>query len=381
MARSRSPLLLLCCLAVISAHVEPPTNVSLQCHNLHNILKWDYGILLPGIKFKVNIRPYDSEHQVLWVEPPTLQADLSFLSDPFSSYLIDVAAVVGENESITAPTDGISFSYFQDMQTIQKCSLDLPPVNVTNKPNDEILLSFIHPLRYHKQGRNLSDSQKKTCLGIRSQHCFNYEIVVNNQNEHHAWCSEDICEKTLPVNPSWNKHCVNITGEVDLMAVKSTQLYCSMPAEEIPPMPNSYIYIIIGVLSCVTFVIVAIFFYKEMTRPSTKFPLSLVIGTKSRNRAETFQDQFTVAAVEPSSPTPLLPQSSEESESSSAGTSLAEPDFHLSIVVSDREQDESIVVDEGHENDGHGYMEGNNLEEDEEDETENPSSGYEKRNA
>lgn len=36
--------------------VEPPTNVTLHCHNLDNIVEWTYSHLVPGIKFRVDIR-------------------------------------------------------------------------------------------------------------------------------------------------------------------------------------------------------------------------------------------------------------------------------------------------------------------------------------
>lgn len=59
----------------------------------------------------------------LWVNAPTLQADVSSLSDPYDDYILDVTAVLGANESDNAPPDGIIFSYFMSSPAELKCEL------------------------------------------------------------------------------------------------------------------------------------------------------------------------------------------------------------------------------------------------------------------
>lgn len=69
-----------------------------------------------------------SETKPKWVEPPTLQVDLSKLSNPNFSYLgfpndytVYVTALVGSNKSNSTPQQGISFSYYQNSLTHHKC--------------------------------------------------------------------------------------------------------------------------------------------------------------------------------------------------------------------------------------------------------------------
>lgn len=59
----------------------------------------------------------------LWVDPPTLQANVSSLSDPNDDYSLDVTAVLGVNESVNAPPNGIDFSYFVSSPAKLKCEL------------------------------------------------------------------------------------------------------------------------------------------------------------------------------------------------------------------------------------------------------------------
>ena len=57
------------------------------------------------------------------MDPPPLKADISFLSDPANEYSVQVIAVIGQDESDPAPSDGLSFSYFKDTQEDQQCEL------------------------------------------------------------------------------------------------------------------------------------------------------------------------------------------------------------------------------------------------------------------
>lgn len=56
-----------------------------------------------------------------WVEPPTLQADLSHLPDPSYDYSVNVTAVIGENISDPSPEDPLDFSYYWSSSASQIC--------------------------------------------------------------------------------------------------------------------------------------------------------------------------------------------------------------------------------------------------------------------
>lgn len=62
-----------------------------------------------------------SQANVLWVDPPALQANLSLLTSPVDDNFVSVTAVVGKNESEEAPADGILFSYVKGSLVKHKC--------------------------------------------------------------------------------------------------------------------------------------------------------------------------------------------------------------------------------------------------------------------
>ncbi|GAA6231610.1 interferon gamma receptor 1-like precursor [Lates japonicus] len=366
------------------ALVEVPSNVTFHCHNMHNILEWNYSQITPGLRFRVDIFRYRGNASELWVDPPALQVNLSFLSDPSNEYSLQLIAVIGEEESEPTPTDGISFSYFMNSPVSQKCSLDLPPVNVTTQPDDKILFRFIHPaLWYHQQltsSQNQKPRQKKSYDVQRNKlPLFKCKVVIDGQKEppHHCHCVKNVCEDKLPVHSSLEKHCLNITGELENMAVKSSQLYCAMP---IAPEQNKHIiYIVVGLLSVCVVAFVLFLVYQKKTRPSSALPSPLRSFKNIQNTAGPLQEKITVEKVEPSSPTPLLP-CPEENGFTPAVTPSTEDQFRMPIGVSlqDEQADDDIEVGEsGYEE--RGYMGGNGLDEDEILDPCPGPSGYEKR--
>lgn len=60
--------------------------------------------------------------EVMWSDPPDLQVDLSAFSDPDDYYYLTVTAVIGQNESESAPADGFTYSYYMDAATNQICA-------------------------------------------------------------------------------------------------------------------------------------------------------------------------------------------------------------------------------------------------------------------
>lgn len=138
---------------------------------MHNVLQWSYGDTVPGLRFRVDIYPYYTQEEeakylsvrlsnvshllrrsmhlvfhtffalalaalrsltkARWVEPPSLQADLSQLL--LNDYTVSVTAVAaGGLESIEAPSDGITFSYNKNTIATYKCESGIsssPPDN------------------------------------------------------------------------------------------------------------------------------------------------------------------------------------------------------------------------------------------------------------
>uniref|UniRef100_UPI0037E80C85 growth/differentiation factor 10b n=1 Tax=Semicossyphus pulcher TaxID=241346 RepID=UPI0037E80C85 len=363
------------CLQALAGQVEPPINVTLDCRNLlQNVLKWSYDGHPPGLRFKVFVGYLTRPPVEHWVEPPTQQISLSSLCEPSEDYYLSVTAVVGDNESESAPPEGINFSYFMDSQASQKCIVDLPAVNVTAQKDDIVQLHFIHPWWFHhKKGlvrkRRSHDPQFSEQLPE-----FKYDVVILNQKEqpHGFSCVESVCEETLPVDTAQQTHCLKIKGEMQGMSVIATQDYCSHPLQKTPAEANFYVYIIVGcVLGLIVLVLILFMVYKKKTTPSSSLPKSMDI--QSRLKHLTFgvvQEQVSVPEVEPHSPTPLLPTTDVTEE-----THVSSDDIRLRI--GELTEDEVVCEDEEKQKDE--YRQGGWLEEDETQNIGEIRSGYERR--
>lgn len=354
----------------LAAHVEPPTNVTLDCHNLRNTLKWSYDQPFQGLRYKVDFGSDHDEPVVLWVDPPALQVDVPIHSDPTYSYLLAVTAVNGQNESEAAPPEGITFSYFSDAQVTLTCSVDFPPVNITFEPDGRLLFRFTHPWLVY---------QKWLPSGRKELPIFNYDIVVfhEDKREHDFICMESVCEERLPVDPELKKHCLMMTGELDKISVGKRE-FCIMPPTS-PREQSNNLYIGIGVVMLILIAIAVVTFmvYKKITKPPTSLPNPLN-NVKERMRQWTFSpvpDPVVMSEVEPTSPLPLL--TNDGYEATPTATPSTEIDVRLRIGVTEDEGvcDVDVKNDDGEEP---GYMRGRNMEGDE---SPPPSerSGYEKR--
>ncbi|XP_034093815.1 interferon gamma receptor 1-like [Gymnodraco acuticeps] len=351
-------ILFLALVQVVLALVEPPANVTLECHNMHNVLRWDYGQLVPGLRFRVNIRSMGSPPSESWVEPPAKQADVSFLSDPRNEYIISVTAVIGQNESNSAPPDSIEFSYFQDALSERKCSLDLPSVNVTTLHDGKMLVRFVHPwLLYKKKSKKLP--------------VFRYMVEVVHQKTHTdpTDCEESVCEENVIVAASQEKHCVTVEGELEKMLVKTLRPVCAAPYEE-PPSYLVHVWVVSVLLisSAVAFVLFMV--YRKKTNAATSIPKFFKFAAKGMPERRELQEKIFVPEVVPCSPTLM----DEEKDVTSFITPCDDSVLRMRCGVSaeaDKGLSDSVEVttDEG-------YTQGRDLEPDEPLEA---PSGYEKR--
>ncbi|XP_037638163.1 interferon gamma receptor 1-like [Sebastes umbrosus] len=381
-------LLFLCSVHAAMAHVEPPANVTLHCRNLHNVLKWSYGQLPPGIKFRIDIGAtvdLNGSPDVLWVSPPAeLQANVSFLSDPETDYYIAVTAVIGQNESHVAPHDGISFSYYKDSPADQKCFVDFPTVHLTAQKNNTVLVRFTHPwLVYHQRFPNRKPRKKKSHDAKNSPKLpgFSYDVEIITQKERHhnsvESCEDSVCENELQVDPAQEKHCLRIKGDLLKILVRGTQEYCVLPYEE---SSSSYLiqYCIVGILLAFSAAAFVIYMgYRKLTTPSSSLPDSMKITSKLKQLTlGNPQETCFVPEVGPVSPTPLL--STEEKDFTPTVTPSTVPDLRLRLGVTTEDEGMSVDVEEKND-EGPGYMKGRHLDEDDELHSSEVPSGYEKR--
>lgn len=378
-------LIAVCSAAEMStAHVEPPTNVTFHCHNMHNVLKWSYGEMVPGLRFRIDIFPYYSpitdeeknQTKQKWVEPPTLQADLSQLSNPKNDYTVFITAVVGDSESTEAPSSGISFSYFQSTLSTYKCFLDFPSVNVSAEGDRLVHIHFVHPWILY--GGRLLGKSAKTDLPR-----FEYKVELVSQNTtHDNTCKSRLCTAKLQVHAAQEKHCVKVNGEMKDMSVKGKHAYCMLLPKEQPNKINyNIIAIVIGAITGLFgLVLISYMVYKKQTRPSTHLPKTLAFSERLKQTLGLTPEQVSVLKVDPGSPTPLLDKDSNMRESIVVipKTTPDDSDIRLPIGLSSEGPgaDEEVGVEDNDEGSAAVYWTGKELEDEDEDES---SAGYEKR--
>lgn len=370
------------CSQALAGLVTPPTNVSLQCRNLRNVLTWSYDEpLTPGLRFHISIGCITDCQRNLWVEPPALQADLSFLSQPGNDYNVHVSAVIGKDESGPAPSDGIEFSYFMDSIVERKCVLDLPPVTVSAQKDEVVLLRFVHPWLFHQQklvdSPNYKSNKKRRHQPENDEELpeFKYHVVLMDQREqpHDLSCVDEVCEQTVPVNASQPRHCLKITGQTNQVSVESTEEYCA-PQFVKPSDQNALIpIIVVVVLLLIAVVIIFLMVYRKKTKPTTPIPDSMHI-TDNRKPLTFTNHPEPVIVLEPESPTPLLQDTPDTPEETSV--TVSEPEWRLPIGVSTEPEGVCQDVENPYEKRPE-YMQGGQLEDDNADHEE--ISAYEKR--
>lgn len=364
----------------VLAQVPTPTNVTLQCHNMHNVLRWNYDQLTPGLKFKVIVASENTEAVELWVDSPTLHIDLSSFSDPDDNYYVSVSAVVGDD--VSKPSAGKTYSYFQDAINVdQICTLDFPAVNVTVLEDSVIHFRFMHPeLLYPKLKRRKSHTLR----------LFDYTVTVNNQSNHlhRFYCDKEVCqEKSIPVDHGQEKHCVHVEGTLRKMSVQATQEYCS--SSEQPSDKNKTLWLSLG-LSLGTLVlligIISVMICMKKIRPPTSMNVPQTLKSNGINNehlvSERDEDEMCVVQVEPLSSTRLL-STTDVNESTLVDAPSIESEFRVPIRAWTKDggagDQAEAMQDDAEEA---GYKKGNDLDEDSLQNLDfSGDSGYEKRNA
>ncbi|KAM4607560.1 growth/differentiation factor 10b [Polymixia lowei] len=378
-------------------NIPPVSNITLHCKNFQNTLYWNYSQSSPLTRFRINIGATDNVYEPQWVDPSNFQTDISFLRNPFEEYCLTVTAVVGQNESVAAPANGIKFSYFKDStQSDQLCYVDLPPVNVTILSGDTIEFRFLHPsLVYsHKlPGKQGNKPKKRHNTHIKKLREFTYFVLNGQKTKHDCLssvyesteytCDTHVCEEKLAVKDGQQNHCISIHGQWERVAVCSTHAYCAPEQPELPKTSwmNNYIYILFPLLACGAIVAILAMVYQKQTTASTSLPASMKFPGQLRQKimghTPLMPEQPDLSPLQASSPgvTSLLTTCEEINGNESIKD--AEPDLRLTIGVSTQGGgvygglEETLGDEEGLDGDA--------------DEKENPSggdqpfSGYEQR--
>ncbi|XP_041866030.1 interferon gamma receptor 1-like isoform X2 [Melanotaenia boesemani] len=352
----------------MSAQVEPPSNVTLHCKNLCNILTWNYTKITPGLRFRVDINSLSGLNrcpQQLWVDQPLLQADVSCYSEPKDSYLVKVTAVIGDTESAPSPKEGITFSYYKDSDTKQKCYVDLPSVTITSQPQRQARFHFDHPcLLYHQKLPECKKSMKKNDEFGEPLQFFTYNVVVIGTGETHKFdCDERMCEEMLDMNDE-HKFCLRIEGELETMSVKSTQEhYCTLPLS--PSLRYTWpIWVSLAGFAALALIFYMV--YRKITKPSTQLPKFM---DRSISQPRPLQpvldspDEVCFVDPEPLSPTPLIPTTDEDCQDNCNLNNGSIDDVRMQIGISSMDDRAPGDMEERSPNGSRSpYMDGRDLD-------------------
>ncbi|XP_056148166.1 interferon gamma receptor 1-like [Lampris incognitus] len=358
------PLLWMLTAQIAAAQVPPATNMTLQCHNFQNIVYWNYSQPSLHPKFKISISALSGRHKPLWVESPTMHADISFLNDPDNDYKLNITAVVGQNESETSPS--LIFSYFMDSLSELKCSVDLPPINVTIQPDDIIRFSFFHPLHFYRQ--------TLTEMGIKPKKewkVFDYKALAKDQRKentpHEFSCEEIECVELLAVESGQKSYCVTVAGQWEKLAVNTKQEYCTSVL-----IPSKVNYVVLGVILAILICVIAgslVMIVIKKTSSSSPTPSSMLFsGRQNANLQDV--EKTEVSPLEASSPgiSPLLPL-----EEDDEGDDLSIEDGSMSADPKDRLKVPEYMLDQDFDKDPEELPSGTPEMDN------NTSNGYERR--
>ncbi|XP_054885624.1 interferon gamma receptor 1-like [Poeciliopsis prolifica] len=376
MAFAKSLRLLFIFPFVSAAKVAPPTNVTLTCRNLQNILFWDYEGDVPGLRFHVLINS-DSENpgcpKEMWFNESSRQADLSFLSSPDNLYFIRVKAVLGADESTFSPEDGIEFSYFSSALSGEKCLLDIPPVDITTLRHHHIQVQFKHPWLVYKDGLSGCKKRKKKSHQEEDEPPeFKYTVeVVGQDKSHTVFCEEAVCETRLQVDTKQDKHCVKINGELKMMSVVSPKEFCIQKA----PPPLNHTGLVVGIVVTVIAAVAsvaAMVFWKKTTPAKDRPLLPFSIIPKTKQHFQPIPDDPSPVTVSP------LPKSPKHPPEEPVISQKSEEADDLRIKLSPNSQAPSEELEEENTSED-PYMSGQKLDSDPEEPEGMSPSPYERR--
>ncbi|XP_076015396.1 growth/differentiation factor 10b [Genypterus blacodes] len=368
--------------------LPPPTNVTLDCHNLRTVLNWSYDQLSPQTSFRVDLMAIRSVAQQLQVT--LLHADISALIDVNDDYFVMVSAIDGSEESEQAPAEGIYFSYYENSPTTQKCFVDLPSVNVTVDTDNNVEMRFPHPWLMYRPplSPSLKSREKKShATNPKRLPEFTYSVVVNKEVTHaDLSCVESVCEEKFPVEGDQTPHCLRIDGHLNQMAVRATQDYCSQPLLLKSTSGHFLVpFVTAGVAVFAALCLIGFMLYRKSTRGSSALPTSMDIRAQLKQaimKQPEAPEVFAVPEVVCRSPTecPLV----DSEELPLADTPCAECDLRLPISLGNQEEGAAEEAEErGEGAEASGYAQAQGLDDDKPESESNGdvdcSSGYEKR--
>ncbi|XP_038830997.1 interferon gamma receptor 1-like [Salvelinus namaycush] len=257
----------------VDSYVPPPVNVSLMCHNFHNVIYWNYSEPSLQPQFNVEMTRKYSGAALVCSNTSLYHCDVSsFTKVILEGYRFILTAVVGQNTN----SSEISFTYddtvYPDLLDVQ-CSLDFPPVNISAVSDQMIKVQFIHPFHIYKHAiiKDERPDHKE----------FNYMVITEYHLKQHSFdCSykqPHVCEAEILVDGEMDRHCIKIKGKMNNVHVSAHQNIC-IEGKHGDSGPNyTALYIVIPIVAMVVIAFIMWLIYSKLR--SVSFPQPKILAS------------------------------------------------------------------------------------------------------
>uniref|UniRef100_A0A4W5NXA2 Fibronectin type-III domain-containing protein n=1 Tax=Hucho hucho TaxID=62062 RepID=A0A4W5NXA2_9TELE len=257
----------------VVSYVPPPVNVSLICHNFHNVIYWNYSEPSLQPQFNVEMTRKYSGAALICSNTSLYHCDVSSFTKVIEEgYRFILTAIVGQNTN----SSEISFTYddtvYTDLMDVQ-CSLDFPPVNISVVSGQMIKVQFIHPFHIYKHA--IIEDEWQDHME------FDYMVVAEDHlKEHRFTCSCEqphVCEAEIPVDGEMDKHCIKIKGKMNNVHVSAHQNICIDEKHGDSGPSYTALYSVIPIVAMVVIAFIVWLIYRKLT--SGSFPQPKILAS------------------------------------------------------------------------------------------------------
>ncbi|XP_036811421.1 interferon gamma receptor 1 isoform X1 [Oncorhynchus mykiss] len=252
--------------------VPPPVNVSVICHNFHNVIYWNYSEPSLQPQFNVEMTRKYSGAALVCSNTSLYHCDVSSFTKVIEEGYRFILTAVGQNTN----SSEISFTYddtvYPDLVDVQ-CSLDFPPVNISAVSDQIIKVQFIHPFHIYKYAiiKNERPDHKE----------FDYMVVTEDHlKQHNFACSykqHHVCEAEIPVDGKMDRHCIKMKGKMNNVHVSAHQNICIEGKHGDSGPSYTALYIVIPIVAMVVIAFIVWLIYSKLT--SGSFPQPKILAS------------------------------------------------------------------------------------------------------
>ncbi|XP_042162130.1 interferon gamma receptor 1-like [Oncorhynchus tshawytscha] len=264
-------LIFVLCQRHVDSYVPPPVNMSLICHNFHNVIYWNYSEPSLQPQFNVEMTRKYSGAALVCSNTSLYHCDVSSFTKVIEEGYRFILTAVGQNTN----SSEISFTYDDTVYSdvVVQCSLDFPAVNISAVSDQIIKVQFIHPFHIYKYAiiKNERPDHKE----------FHYTVVAEDPlKEHRFTCSykeHHVCEAEIPVEGKMDRHCIKMKGKMNNVNVSAHQNICIEGKHGDSGPSYTALYIVIPIVAIVVIAFIVWLIYSKLT--SGSFPQPKILAS------------------------------------------------------------------------------------------------------